>query len=201
MAFSLEMILSILRGKTAEVRKYDYKWKPGDERQSFQLPTLDPRVHFLLATHTKTSPRLRILSPNTLEVYMEAASRDYCERSIKFGSRHVILPMLFFWFQNDFLSFQPNMAEATPKAEGEKDRKEGNHGTEELKEDKKVDERIESICVDTTENNSPATTTTNSSITGSILWLTKKQSRRIAKMVKEGRMKIAYEYDWTPSLF
>eukprot|EP01127_Copromyxa_protea_P010583 TRINITY_DN2581_c0_g1_i1.p1 TRINITY_DN2581_c0_g1~~TRINITY_DN2581_c0_g1_i1.p1 ORF type:complete len:1695 (-),score=294.12 TRINITY_DN2581_c0_g1_i1:195-4715(-) len=100
---SLDMIVSLLRGKNANVNVGDHPFHPDDPQLNLMLDNTDPRIHFLLCSHNKSSPKIRILSPQTLEVYMEAASFDYCEREIKVFGKQVILPMIFYWYQSDFL--------------------------------------------------------------------------------------------------
>lgn len=139
------------------------------------LETTDPRVHFLLCRHNKSSPKIRILSPQTLEVYMEAASFDYCEREIKVGGRQVILPMLFYWYQSDFLGagVADDQTDNDDPMSGEEETDDSEEGSE--KKGKKEDPLF------------------------TIRWLTHRQASRIAKMVSEGNYQISYVWDWTPN--
>lgn len=118
---------------------------------------------------------------------MEAAAYDYCERWIKFGRKHVILPMIFYWFQSDFLR-APNSQKVDHLEE-----------EEELLEDNTADERVDQISLDEIEKKGDDKDDVPNPLF-TIGWLTKKQTSRITKMVQEGNYKIAYEYDWTPSL-
>lgn len=163
----------------------------------YMLDTTDPRIHFLLCMHNKTSPKIRILSPQTLEVYMEgnifsllflrhpsAASFDYCEREIKVGGRQVILPMLFYWYQSDFLG-----AGAATSISSEQDEDDlTSDGEDEGGSDDEDDGSGKGKKKNKKEN--PLST---------IRWLTSRQASRIAKMVTEGNYQVSYEWDWTPT--
>lgn len=61
----------------------------------------DPRALFLFCIHNKTSPRLRILQPQTVDQTLEEAARDYCYRRIIVGSKYITLPAIFFWWKDD----------------------------------------------------------------------------------------------------
>eukprot|EP01126_Amoeba_proteus_P038907 TRINITY_DN4077_c0_g3_i17.p1 TRINITY_DN4077_c0_g3~~TRINITY_DN4077_c0_g3_i17.p1 ORF type:complete len:146 (-),score=32.15 TRINITY_DN4077_c0_g3_i17:101-538(-) len=64
---------------------------------------MDPRIYFLLCMHTKTSPQFCIVPPFKLSMFLEAAAFNFCEREIKITSKNISLPMLFYWYQSDFL--------------------------------------------------------------------------------------------------
>jgi hypothetical protein len=141
------------------------------------LETTDPRIHFTLCMHNKSSPKIRIFSPHTLEVYMEAASFDYCEREIKISARDVTLPMIFYWYQTDFLG------EGEGGGSGEEEGREGRSGGGESGEEEGVGEgggkRKYPLAI--------------------IRWLTQRQASKLGRMVAEGNYQVSYSWDWTPN--
>ena len=52
---------------------------------------MDPRIHFVLSSHNKCSPCLRLIEPNNLDDYLTAATKEYLEQfvSISFTKRQV----------------------------------------------------------------------------------------------------------------
>lgn len=117
-----------------------------------------------------------------MEAFLEAASHDYCSHKIKFGKKHVILPMLFYWFESDFLSFRSAQRNSEEACEEE----------EESTEDLNYDER------DMDMEDGDATTL--SSILLPFSWMTKRQALKLQQMEEEGNIKVVYEYDWAPAL-
>lgn len=74
----------------------------------------DIRPLFLLSVHNKSSPRLRLLRPQTFDdKLLEEAARDYCTRRIIVGSKDITLPAIFFWFHADLFSFTAVAGSAT----------------------------------------------------------------------------------------
>jgi hypothetical protein len=147
---------------------------------------------------------------------MEAASRDFCESGIRFGKKSVVLPMLFYWFKTDFLRDEEEERGKEKEKEGEDDGgKEGGVGEGdaeggEADVDGKVDEKIGPIYLSDDEGKKEEREGVEGGPGGgkgpveshllTIRWLTKRQKARRDKMVREGNFRIAYEYDWTPSL-
>jgi len=62
------------------------------------------RFHFVLSTHNKYSPSLRLITPDKLDAYLNAATIEYLEQLVFVNSstKEVVLPKIFKWFQQDF---------------------------------------------------------------------------------------------------
>jgi len=75
-----------------------------DPRLAWQLPALDPRIHFALHTGTLSAPRLRAFDGADAEAQLEAATREYLNQHVTVSpeSGAVRLPAIFRWYTADF---------------------------------------------------------------------------------------------------
>jgi hypothetical protein len=104
--FTLDALHRILRGRQAVSGREtgDKKFKKNDPRSEHTLAHSDPRLHFVLALHNKSCPRVQILHPQTLEQQLRHAVALYCEEHVVISaeSHEITLPKLFYWYSSDF---------------------------------------------------------------------------------------------------
>eukprot|EP01126_Amoeba_proteus_P058735 TRINITY_DN7619_c0_g1_i6.p1 TRINITY_DN7619_c0_g1~~TRINITY_DN7619_c0_g1_i6.p1 ORF type:complete len:369 (+),score=70.60 TRINITY_DN7619_c0_g1_i6:698-1804(+) len=179
-SYSLAMVQRLLRGK-GEDNCHGYVFQPGDPRLRFMEEKRDPRIHFLLCTHTKTSPKICIVPPTHLSMILKAAAFNYCDREIKISSKHVSLPMIFYWYQSDFESpgFQLMSTTTTIST------------TENpffLSED---EENCSDVVPSLTFGGGP-----KKRVHTYVKWLTPSQRKSVASI--DGNFSISYRFDWSP---
>eukprot|EP01119_Soliformovum_irregulare_P020009 TRINITY_DN6431_c0_g1_i3.p1 TRINITY_DN6431_c0_g1~~TRINITY_DN6431_c0_g1_i3.p1 ORF type:complete len:117 (+),score=35.26 TRINITY_DN6431_c0_g1_i3:125-475(+) len=65
---------------------------------------MDPRIHFVLSWHNKSSPSLRLIKPDNLDHYLDVATKEYVEQfvTVSLSKKQVVLSKLFKWFSEDF---------------------------------------------------------------------------------------------------
>jgi len=103
--YSLDCIHRIIRGKNArEICIGDYEFSSDDPRLKYLIPRTDPRIHFLLCLHNRSSPHIRIVLPHNLNDHLRDAAMDYCANQVIIDSnnRCVVMSMLFDWYEEDF---------------------------------------------------------------------------------------------------
>jgi len=103
--YSLDCVYRLLRGSNAgETSMGNYHFSSEDPRLRYMIPSTDPRIHFLLCNHIRSSPQFRFVSPHNLEDLLQVAAEDYCGKNviIDVENRKVTLSMLFDWFEEDF---------------------------------------------------------------------------------------------------
>jgi len=73
-----------------------------DLRSLYIREKIDPRIHFLLACNTKSSPPVVVLETNRLDDQLRSASQQFCKKNIKILSKEIRLPKVFYWYKDDF---------------------------------------------------------------------------------------------------
>jgi hypothetical protein len=77
----------------------------GDKRLEVALVKLNPLFHFGLCNGTKSSPNVRLFSPNRVVDELRGAAREFFENDgieVDLEKRTVHLPRIFKWFGGDF---------------------------------------------------------------------------------------------------
>jgi len=103
--YSLDCVYRLLRGDNAgETSMGTYDFSQEDVRLRYMMSSSDPRIHFLLCNHIRSSPHFRFVSPHNLEDSLQVAAVEYCGKNviIDVENRSVTLSMLFDWFDEDF---------------------------------------------------------------------------------------------------
>lgn len=62
------------------------------------------RIHFVLCIHNQSSPSLRAVNPETYDMCLDTATKEYLEQYayISASKKEVVLPKLFKWYKKDF---------------------------------------------------------------------------------------------------
>eukprot|EP00027_Filamoeba_sp_ATCC50430_P011654 CAMPEP_0168546048 /NCGR_PEP_ID=MMETSP0413-20121227/3292_1 /TAXON_ID=136452 /ORGANISM="Filamoeba nolandi, Strain NC-AS-23-1" /LENGTH=848 /DNA_ID=CAMNT_0008576203 /DNA_START=103 /DNA_END=2649 /DNA_ORIENTATION=- len=65
---------------------------------------LDPRIHFAISFHNRSSPPIRLFKPEKLEAYLNVATAEFLQEFVVISekAREVTLPKVFKWYRNDF---------------------------------------------------------------------------------------------------
>lgn len=88
----------LLRGKNV-VDNFNGDFGPFElnkDRMKYVLPSLDPRIHFVLCQHNVSSPPIRVLTPHTIDAHLEAAASEYFEKQIVIETNRYINSLFFF---------------------------------------------------------------------------------------------------------
>ena len=77
---------------------------PGDQRNKWIIPTLDPRVHFALNCASKSCPPIRFYKPEHINTQLTMASRNFVSQniSVDFDRNVLSLSSIFRWYKDDF---------------------------------------------------------------------------------------------------
>lgn len=72
--------------------------------RTFQVDTLDPRIHFTLNCGATSCPPIAFYSPEDIEDQMVLAEQNFIEQSSKFDptSNKLTISEIFKWFEDDF---------------------------------------------------------------------------------------------------
>ena len=90
----------------------------GDEfKKSFKLDHAESRLMFTLCNATKSGPKLRVYRPETLRHDLDAAVRDYLDKTLELKSHgdlrhpmlHMTVPEVFDWYRGDFGKTKENV--------------------------------------------------------------------------------------------
>lgn len=81
------------------------KWKTSDWPKAVYAPKRsDPRLNFILSPFAPSGPPLRILTSETLEHNLQAATEAFLRKNVLVSSDNsvIILPKQFFWYSREF---------------------------------------------------------------------------------------------------
>jgi len=86
--------------------KQHLKYEENDPRFSYvRLPKEpDPKIHFVLSLHNKSSPGIRLMRSENVDSYLTNATIEYLEQflSVSAAKKEVVLPKLFKWYRAEF---------------------------------------------------------------------------------------------------
>jgi hypothetical protein len=94
----------LLRGNVPKYGKYAAPMKKSDPRLAYVPLAFDERLHFALYSACRSSPPLRVLHGERLDVELEKAARAYVRETVRVkdeGAR-VKVPAVFRWYRDDF---------------------------------------------------------------------------------------------------
>jgi hypothetical protein len=94
----------LLRGNVPKYGKYAAPMKKSDPRLAYVPLAFDERLHFALYSACRSSPPLRVLHGERLDVELEEAARAYVRETVRVkdeGAR-VKVPAMFRWYRDDF---------------------------------------------------------------------------------------------------
>jgi hypothetical protein len=94
----------LLRGNVPKYGKYAAPMKKSDPRLAYVPLAFDERLHFALYSACRSSPPLRVLHSERLDVELEEAARAYVRETVRVkdeGAR-VKVPAMFRWYRDDF---------------------------------------------------------------------------------------------------
>jgi DENN (AEX-3) domain/Protein of unknown function, DUF547/uDENN domain/dDENN domain len=93
----------VLRGNTSYPWFRSPRFVDTDPRLRHVQP-LDARIHFVLCSHTLSSPAVFLLSSRNVDAQLDAAHRQYVHDHVKLDEAKldIELPSLFRWFEEDF---------------------------------------------------------------------------------------------------
>jgi len=79
-------------------------FKQGDPRAQQAVSPLDPRIHFALVCGAKSCPPIRVYTPESLEVGLQAAATTFCEGSVQVdrAANKVTMSQILKWYGGDF---------------------------------------------------------------------------------------------------
>lgn len=122
---SLDLVHRLVRGAGAQEGCVgDAHVAARDPRAAWLVTRRDPRTHLLLATWTRASPPLRLVTADNLDALLRAAAEDFCAAHVRLEGARLILPSLFAWYLPDFTTAPPRDAGAPHDA-----RNDGGEGT------------------------------------------------------------------------
>eukprot|EP00171_Calliarthron_tuberculosum_P009401 IDg9401t1 len=95
----------ILRGnKRAPTNMLMQQLRPSDPKCQFVFTRRDERIHFVISAGTRSDPKVRILSGESLEDDLNEATEEFLSYSVKVNTelKKVTLPRIFLWYSDDF---------------------------------------------------------------------------------------------------
>ncbi|PRW45346.1 hypothetical protein C2E21_6023 [Chlorella sorokiniana] len=79
-------------------------FKAGDPRAALAVSPPDPRIHFALNCGAASCPAIRVFTPASLELGLEAAAEAFCAGEVRVDAAgcQIDLSMIFKWYGGDF---------------------------------------------------------------------------------------------------
>eukprot|EP01102_Stenamoeba_stenopodia_P000997 TRINITY_DN10902_c0_g1_i2.p1 TRINITY_DN10902_c0_g1~~TRINITY_DN10902_c0_g1_i2.p1 ORF type:complete len:727 (-),score=161.98 TRINITY_DN10902_c0_g1_i2:50-2230(-) len=99
-----DIMHGVLRGNQAFPWYSEPRFSANDPRIKNVIPDMDPRIHFTLATHNKSSPSIHIVNPVNLETCLQTAAEEFCQEQVSVSTtkKEITVPKTFDWYQTDF---------------------------------------------------------------------------------------------------